>query len=171
MHEQRPTHRFWRMPMTPLHRLRLLIHPPSPLQHLHICPHLPSPRRQPRPFSRFLRPCHRRSPRLHSCSHVWTNSALVLAMVWMSIAGLRNQWRMFVSLGVITQSVMVFRVLAGLVSDSLYVDPSGATYTPPDLFRDLSVLAFTVFACVYLARSFPRVVQIDEATPPPNPFP
>lgn len=119
----------------------------------------------------FLRHLQQTGVHSHSCSHVLADSGLLLAMLWMGIAGLRNQWRMFVSFGVITQSVMVFRVLAGLVSDSLSSDPSGAMYTPPELFRDLSVLAFTVFSCVYLARSFPRVVQLGDATPPPNPFP
>lgn len=99
----------------------------------------------------------------HRCSRIWTDSAVVLAMLLGAVSGLLRRWRLFVSLGLVGQSIMAFRTLAGLVRGSLYADTSGKSVDFREFSQDLPVFAFAVFSIVYLAWRFPPDMQRAES--------
>ncbi|MDC3954880.1 hypothetical protein [Polyangium jinanense] len=89
----------------------------------------------------------------HNCAWVFADLSMVVLLGYAGIAGLRNNWRAFVSMGLIGQTLTAFTNFTHLKSD--YEDAYGTAYAPIDLSRNLPVFAFALFSVVYLALRFP----------------
>ncbi|MDI1447623.1 hypothetical protein [Polyangium sp. 6x1] len=99
----------------------------------------------------------------HTCAWVYAELMTAAFLAYAGIAGLRNDWRAFVSMGLIGPTLAAFTNFTHLKSG--YEDAYGTAYAPISLSRNLPIFAFALFSVVYLALRFPPRLTAP-STPP-----